>query len=127
MGDDSEAEVFGRGSIKLSLNVKGATKRYLLRDVLLVSRLRQSLVSDGTLFKTGFEFLFADDQVKIYKSCSLCATGSKVDSLHILSLNKIAEISLLVSLNTWHEHFGHAFHDGILYMHANNPVADLKV
>lgn len=75
MENESEAEIQGCGTIVLSLNDNGVSKKWFLKNVLYVPNLRFSLVTVRVLCKNRFQILFRKNFVHAFLQGKLCATS----------------------------------------------------
>ena len=134
LGADYSTMIVGYGDIKLNINVHGQMKQCIIKAVQHAPKLKYQLLSVSIMTKLGLKADFDDRGVKLCRKSNgqLVATGTITDSglyaLDTLPITcNITNVSLMASLQTWHERMGHVNHAGIRNMFKNNVVEGLKI
>ncbi|KAI5343245.1 hypothetical protein L3X38_011121 [Prunus dulcis] len=111
MGTGQLVDVIGKGS----LMVETKMGRKYIEEVLLVSGLKENLLSVGQMMKHGYFLIFGDNKAEVYDDCSLSNLVARVHmkgnrsfplklqtDLHVALTASISQSTLL-----WHRRMGH--------------------
>ncbi|KAI5321249.1 hypothetical protein L3X38_030320 [Prunus dulcis] len=111
MGTGQLVDVIGKGS----LMVETKMGRKYIKEVLLVSGLKENLLSVGQMMEHGYFLIFGDNKAEVYDDSSLSNLVARVDmkgnrsfplklqtDLHIALTGSINQSTLL-----WHRRMGH--------------------
>lgn len=130
MGDNSTAQVIGKGEVHLQIFVNGSQKTCKIQDVLHVPSFSYSLVSVSEMARKGFTINFRNESVIITRQGSLIASGTLTKGLYELDIdnNNTSPLSAFVSnVQLWHERLGHVHAAGILNMAKKNIVDGISI
>ncbi|KAI5352997.1 hypothetical protein L3X38_005889 [Prunus dulcis] len=111
MGTGQLVDVIGKGS----LMVETKMGRKYIKEVLLVSGLKENLLSVGQMMEHGYFLIFGDNKAEVYDDSSLSNLVARVDMKgnrsFPLKLQTDLHIALTASINQstllWHRRMGH--------------------
>ena len=138
LGADSSASIVDSGDVRLFLRQKnGTTSSCLIKSVLHVPKLLYQLLSVSSTVKTGFQICFNPQGVSLLRlsDASVVATGTLRNGLYTLDIDvttttsksSLSPVSLVSSLNTWHERLGHVSAGGIQNMVRHGVVKGITL
>lgn len=105
MGDQSRAQVSGKGSVVLDFT---SGKVVTLINVLHVPNIRKNLVSVDLVCKRGFRVVFESDKVIVTKNGMFVGKGYGCNGMYKLSINNnIASTYIVESFSLWHDRLAH--------------------
>lgn len=133
MGDDSTVEAHGRGTVTLTLLVKGKPTKCRLLDVAFIPKLQYHLVSVSTIECSGGKVVFENGKCHIMNGSRLLAEGTRRKKLYVLNTAAAQasgdpDIALMVpDLSLWHARLAHVNMDGIMTMVKKRVVNGINI
>eukprot|EP00171_Calliarthron_tuberculosum_P022313 IDg22313t1 len=134
LGASSTAQIVGKGSVSLELVVKGKHVNCQINNVHHVPGLRYQLLSVSTMAKLGIETTFGANNAVLKQTSDgkLLATGSMRKGLYTLdtlptSASSDTALVANISLNLWHQRFGHVSPSGLQSMADNEVVQGMEI
>lgn len=124
VGDGRELEAKGRGSVHMDVIVDGNSRVCSLRDVLYVPGLQYNLISIYKAGKAGIESRFDENGCDMSKDGNVLAQGVCKGSLYLLT---VEEERANVTMDTWHQRYGHLNHQSLTALKNKNMVTGLNL
>ncbi len=130
IGIDS-TQVHGYGTVAVRSNVEGTSYKGSLQKVLYVPHLGVTLFSIGVTTDLGCTVTFDHNQIRIYQNSTPVCIGKRSHSVDLYYLNieivrpTARAMVSTVSINTWHQRFGHISDEVINCMESIKCVVGL--
>lgn len=128
LGNGALVEAKGKGTI--AVQTKKGTR--LIKDVLLVPSLQQSLLSVGQMMENGYSLHFAGDSCTIYdkknKNLEIAVVYMKKNRNFPIQWRYEKDTAMKTQVDDswlWHQRFGHFNFYGLNLLHQKNMMRDL--
>ena len=133
LGDDTKANVKGRGKVFIRRLVNNEWLDGVVNDVLYVPSFQKNLLSTGACMSNGYFIVFDDDRASIFsKDKDLLAQGVKqqnnlIKMLIIPVIKYEANFASNAPMKLWHERLGYVNCDRIQEMLRNDVVSGVSI
>ena len=133
IGDKSDVQAIGKGSVNLTLSVRGRSVKCSLNEVLYSPKMGYNLLSVASMSRHGYQTVFGRIECHIEHNGHIIAEGYMKNGLYCLTTsgqkpepnNEMACVSDDIGL--WHRRMAHVNSEGIKEMVRKGVVRGIKV
>ncbi len=129
LGNNKTLQVVGRGTLRITIVVKGKQVECILKDVLHVPDLGYQLLSVPTFDKSGLKTSFHSRRCWIAKGHAVVATATMTGNLYQLDVpSSTPQNALLVqSTQVWHCRLAHIQPSTVMEMSKSQAIRGLEI
>ena len=132
IGDKSNVKAVGRGSIEVSISVRGKPRKCILENVVYAPTMAFNMLSVRVMNRTGKRTVFEEHSCHVEKDGTVLVEGSVKDGLYCLNTIdpvtvEATESAMVADINLWHQRMAHVHCDGIRNMVKHGVVEGVKL